>query len=294
MRGALRIGALVVTSLLGVVSGIALAGQNIDPVGTVTSLVSSVGGQTTVVSSVVSTATESVDGALSGGGGGGKTGREKPTRIKTMFDRLPRRFEVLLERIEVGQKVGASMRRLERALADAPPRLRARVLRLVRAEIRRLQHGGVSPAERGRLQRLHRLERVLTQPGGPAGYSSGTSMPPGASSRRTAPTSTSPSDSRPFTGSRLSSPSRPREPKGEGGDGSRLDRPPEWESRIPLGVLAVLLVLLFVALIALLLAAVPAESLPRGRLRRFVRRSRIGLAVTGAAMLIALALILFL
>jgi hypothetical protein len=301
MRATVRIAALVLSGLLGLASGVAVTGTKIDPIDTVTSVVSSVSGQTTVLSGIVSTAstaTGPVDDAVSGTSGAGETGLGEAAKIKTMFDRLPRRFEVLLERIEMGRNVRASLRRLERALAAAPPRLRARVLRLLRAELRRLEQGGVAPAERARVKRLRRLLTELTRPGGAAGSASDSLLlhrqrgdqPGGVSSGPNAATSTTAGGS-PFTGSlpRSSSPSKAREHSEDGRGG--LSLPPGWESRVP--VLPLVLAVFFLALLALLLAAV-SESLPRGRLRGFVRRSRIALALAGATTIIALTLILFL
>jgi hypothetical protein len=84
---------------------------------------------------------------------------------RTRFDRLPRRLEALLERIELGRNVRANLRRLEEALESASPALRARVLRLIRAEIDRLQRGGTTPRERRRIERLRlALERLDETP----------------------------------------------------------------------------------------------------------------------------------
>lgn len=301
MRVAASIGALVVSGLLGVASGVTLAGKNVDQIGTVTSLVSSVVGQTTVVSGVVSTATEPVDQASSNGAGGEQARSARATRIRTMFDRLPRRLEILLERIEMGQKLRTSSRRLERALAAASPRLRARVLRLVRGELRRLERGGITGLERGRVKRLRRVANALAQPGGLAQYGSGTSTlpdrpavsPTGAPSGQEAPASRSPSGSRPLTGSaaRSSPPSRGGE---HGEDGGGLNLPRDWEPQIPFGLFVLLLVLLPLALLALFLAALVPERSPRGRLRGFLRESRIALVVTVGITLGAAVLVLFL
>jgi hypothetical protein len=307
-----RIAALVVTALLGVASGIA-ATEGDTPIDSVTSVVSSLGGQTTVVSGIVSTSSEAVGGAASSGtsgssatgAGGGKTAPLAASMIKTTFDRLPRRFEVLLERIELGQKVRANMQRLERALEAARPSLRARVLRLVRTEIRRLEHGGLMPVQRPRLNRLRRVVTALTQPdGATANASDGAALPGQLGDRpadispgRGTPNSTSPGSPQPFTGSGSPSSSPSKADGLNGGDrdvggfGSRLDLPPDWESGVQFGVYAALFAVLALGLIALLLAAVPPDTLPR-RLRRFAQTSRLALGVTGAATLIGLALIL--
>jgi hypothetical protein len=95
------------------------------------------------------------------------SGASRP-RIKTRFDRLPRRLETLLERIELGQNVRANLRRLERALASASPEMRTRVLRLIRAEIARLRRGGTTPRDRRRIERLRFALEMLTRGSPPA------------------------------------------------------------------------------------------------------------------------------
>jgi hypothetical protein len=102
------------------------------------------------------------------------SGASRP-RIKTRFDRLPRRLETLLERIELGQNVRANLRRLERALASASPEMRTRVLRLIRAEIARLQGGGTTPRDRRRIERLRFALEMLTRGSPPAAELSPTS-----------------------------------------------------------------------------------------------------------------------
>jgi hypothetical protein len=82
--------------------------------------------------------------------------------FRTRFDRLPPRLERLLERIELGRNVRANLRRLERALASASVRDRARLLRLLNAEIRRLRADGVSPAERRSIERLIRTRATIS------------------------------------------------------------------------------------------------------------------------------------
>jgi hypothetical protein len=102
------------------------------------------------------------------------SGASRP-RIKTRFDRLPRRLETLLERIELGQNVRANLRRLERALASASPEMRTRVLRLIRAEIARLRRGGTTPRDRRRVERLRFALEMLTRGSPPAAELSPTS-----------------------------------------------------------------------------------------------------------------------
>jgi hypothetical protein len=108
----------------------------------------------------------------SGGSGsvsdGGSTARTRDARSggsnrspQTAFNRLPRRYEALLERIEAGQHVRASIARLRALLASASPQLRARILRLIGVEIRRLERGGVTRRERAMLERLRRLRSAF-------------------------------------------------------------------------------------------------------------------------------------
>jgi hypothetical protein len=79
----------------------------------------------------------------------------------TRFDRLPRRYESLLERIESGRHVRANIARLRALLASASPQLRARVIRFIRLEIRRLERGGLTRRERAAVQRLRALLTTL-------------------------------------------------------------------------------------------------------------------------------------
>jgi len=79
----------------------------------------------------------------------------------TRFDRLPRRYESLLERIESGRHVRANIARLRALLASASPQLRARVMRFIRLEIRRLERGGLTRRERAAVQRLRTLLTTL-------------------------------------------------------------------------------------------------------------------------------------
>jgi hypothetical protein len=82
----------------------------------------------------------------------------------TRFDRLPRRYESLLERIESGRNVRANIARLRALLASASPQLRARVMRFIRLEIRRLERGGLTRRERAAVQRLRTLLTTLQGP----------------------------------------------------------------------------------------------------------------------------------
>ena len=80
---------------------------------------------------------------------------------RTRFDRLPRQYERLLERIESGVDVRASSARLRALLATASPRLRTQISRLIRQEIRRLRKGGLTHQERAALRRLTPLLKAL-------------------------------------------------------------------------------------------------------------------------------------
>ena len=91
--------------------------------------------------------------------------------FRSRFDRLPSRLERLLERIELGRDVRANLRRLEQALASLSARERARLLRLLNAEIRRLRADGVSPAERKRIERLNRARTMINTQSARAGSS---------------------------------------------------------------------------------------------------------------------------
>jgi hypothetical protein len=159
----LKIGALGVLSLLGLASAVGATRGAGDPVGTVTSVVSSVRSQAESVATATGAASDPAPtgavtdptstvgdaaGSTAGGGGGGAALGVRG--LRTTFDSLPRRLEVLLERIVVGRKPGANLRRLEQALRAGPPQLHARILRLIRAEMRRLEQGGLTRRERER------------------------------------------------------------------------------------------------------------------------------------------------
>ena len=204
---AIRLLVLVILALGGVASSAAMAGaQLLDPIGTVTSAISTITSQTTVVSDLtgsvtsggsgatgaVSGATDAVfgSGALSGSGttnatssgadGGSRSASSGDASSRsatdsnrgsprTRFDRLPRRYESLLERIEAGRHVRANMARLRALLGSASPQLRARVMRFIRLEIRRLERGGLTRRERAAVQRLRTLLTTLQgQVSGPA------------------------------------------------------------------------------------------------------------------------------
>ena len=162
-------------------------------------------------SSPLDSATGSITGVLSGssdsGAGGTSSGRgsgSSPTSgrsssssgdgsasnrrsHRTRFDRLPRQYERLLERIESGVDVRASSARLRALLATASPRLRTQISRLIRQEIRRLRKGGLTHQERAALRRLMPLLKALEASRPPAAISpppSGPASLPATSSER--------------------------------------------------------------------------------------------------------------
>jgi hypothetical protein len=95
---------------------------------------------------------------------GSETGHARPGRAyQSRFDRLPRRVELLLERIELGRHIQANLRRLQALLADSPW-LRARVLRALKAEIARLRAHGVTAADRRKIRRLVLVQKTLDSP----------------------------------------------------------------------------------------------------------------------------------
>jgi hypothetical protein len=207
---AIRAIGFVVLALAGVSSSAAMAGVQLDPIGTVTSAISTIASQTTVVSDLTGSATSATSGATSGASGSGATDAvsgvtdavsgsgaasgsgttdanssgadggsastssgdassgsataSNPGSPRTRFDRLPRRYETLLERIESGRHVRANIARLRALLASASPELRARIMRLIRLEIRRLERGGLTRQERAAVQRLRDLLTMLEGP----------------------------------------------------------------------------------------------------------------------------------
>ena len=87
--------------------------------------------------------------------------RKAPGRsYHTRFDRLPRRPEVLIERIELGRDVRANLLRLEALLARSPA-LRGELARALRSELARLRKGGLRGAEVSQARRLVRVQRAL-------------------------------------------------------------------------------------------------------------------------------------
>jgi len=122
-------------------------------------------GSTDLTASGSSSSSQSTTGETSQGSGNqnARSGRASPGRsYKSRFDRLPRRAELLLERIELGKHVMANLHRLEVLLASRP-HLRVLVLQSIRAELAHLRRGGLSPAERSRVHRLHTVRHALQQ-----------------------------------------------------------------------------------------------------------------------------------
>jgi hypothetical protein len=190
---AIRIFVFAMLALCGWSSSAAVATVQVDPIETVTSVISTIASQTTVVSDVIGqttvvsdltgsgtsgssgsggtgssetdgssgTARSSDSGAASGASSGGDDRSTADGSRRTRFDSLPRRYEILLERIESGHDVRASIARLRALLASASPRLRARVLRAIRMEIRRLEQSGLTRREQTAVQRLRRLLATL-------------------------------------------------------------------------------------------------------------------------------------
>jgi hypothetical protein len=153
------------------VSGVTGSGTGaVDSVtGSVSGTAGSSGSGGGLVGSGGTTSTTSASGGSGSASDGGSTARTRDARNRgsnrspqTAFNRLPRRYEALLERIEAGQHVRASIARLRALLASASPQLRARILRLIGLEIRRLERGGVSPRERAMLERLRRLRNTFS------------------------------------------------------------------------------------------------------------------------------------
>jgi hypothetical protein len=194
---AIRVLVLVILGLGGVSSSAAVAGGPLDPIGTVTSVISTITSRASVVSDLAGTVTSasgsgtgaavagatdgvSGSGALSGfgatsstssgadGGSGSAKDASSGSATKsnrgsphTRFDGLPGRYERLLERIESGRHVRANIARLHALLASASSQLRARIMRFIRLEIRRLERSGLTRRERVAVQRLRTLLSIL-------------------------------------------------------------------------------------------------------------------------------------
>lgn len=228
--------------------------------------------------------------AASGGSGGSQarsTDASRDGARRTRFDRLPRRYEVLLERILRGRNVDANLRRLEHALASASPELRARILRLVRAEIASLRRGGVTPRDRRRIDRLRRVEALFAPAAGASAGDgvelarawAGTVAPASLTGSHEAGTGSASSRGGPPPAAKEAT------PDSEGGGFPAFPTP----GQIAIGTLVLLLMagLLLLAGLAFGLAAVPGRAVPAGRLRHFVMTSRSNLAFTGLVALAA-------
>ena len=271
---------------------------------TVTGLVGGDGG-----SSEPSGGGSTTSGDSTGAGGGSSTSSREATGSggersgpRTRFDRLPPRFERLLERIVGGRNLAANLRRLQAALADRPD-LRARVLRLVRAEIAKLERGGVTPAERRRITRLRRVEAALEpRPAGsaaPAAESGGLTWSASSMPRADAAvtvTTEQRDERRTSEVASAGSTSPPKEERG-GITGSLPSLPavPGLPDDVSLGTLLLVIVGVLVALGALAfgLAALPSRAVPAGRARHALRTFRsdlafLGLVALGATMLLLL------
>ena len=286
----------------------AVTGSVNDATGSVSSGSASSGSATGSVTNVLSGSTSSgADSTSSSGsntsgssGGSGETtstsSRQSASASnrgspRTRFDRLPARYETLLERIESGFRVQASIAQLRALLANASPELRATTLRLIRAEIRRLEKGGLTPKERAAVRRLTPLLKAFQASRLPDRISlrDGTASLPAASSYGRAQVAGA------NTGPPLSS-----ERAGSGGDeaerGSGAPSGPFFPLPSPPGPAYWLLVLLAAIAGALWLGArAPRHVLPTG-VRGIVEirgaeisalATTIGLiAVVGAALLI--------
>jgi hypothetical protein len=121
------------------------------------------------------------------GSGTALAGPSPGKAFRTRFDRLRPPLERLLERIELGRNVRANLRRLEQALASVSVRERARLLRLLNAEIRRLRADGLSPADRRRIDRLIRTRATITALSVPTPTSAGADATTGTSGTALAP-----------------------------------------------------------------------------------------------------------
>ena len=284
--GMLRSFLLALIASCGVLSGAAVGGLQIGPIDTVTSVVSSVTAQTTVVSEATDAATGAAGGgsgatdsgatdsgatdALSGGAqalAGGSSGVRPGKTFHSRFDPLPRRYELLLERLELGRSPRAARARLLALLASATPELRERVVRLIRMEIRRLERGGLTARERPAAQALRQLLRRLDRqvsgetvgaarsPGPPADADTGAAGARGAGVAST----------RAGSESRRADPARSRAgSRGEAGGGTPWGPlPSPIPPSSPLDWLLLLVLLLGgIGCLLLLLSLVPRRSVP--------------------------------
>jgi hypothetical protein len=282
---------LIVLALCGALSGAAVA-QQVDPTATVNSVISTITSETTVVSGTSggsvgsggSGASSSLPvgaGALSGAAG----------TQKTRFDRLPRRFETMLERIELGRNVSANIAGLRDLLPSAPA-LRARVLRLIRLEIRRLRRNGLTQRERAAIRRLRRLYDEL------GGWGVQTTTPMFSLFRPLAEAGIALPRAGGVLGTRSRSPSRAADRPGrrtrqETGRASPTG-PLPWPVSPPSPPYWLLLLLTAIACLLMLAALAPRTSLP-SPLRHVVTARRVEIRVLAVAVAFIVAfLIVFL
>lgn len=239
--------------------------------------------------------------ASSGSGSTSSRSRQSSSRDagpRTRFDRLPRRFEVLLERILRGRNVAENLRRLEQALGSASPELRARIERLVRREIAALERGRMTPEERRRRDRLQRVLRLLEQGAGSTGaatpVAAGASTPSGTAASPPGEAPVGDAANAPAGVAAADSGSSPKDEGAGVGSGDSGGGPPGLPDDLTIGtvLLGLLLALLVLAALAFALAAAPSRVLPRGRIRRVVRTSRSGFAFTGLVALGAMMVML--
>jgi hypothetical protein len=214
---------------------------------------------------------------------------------RTRFDRLPRRYEMLLERILHGRGINANLRRLERALASASPELRARIERMVRREIAALRRGDVTPQDRRRIERLRRVESLFAPaaaapaPEDMASFFAGAADSGAAADSGVAGASDTPA-SPTGSGTAAAEVAPGREPKSDAG--SMLPNPLPEDLTLGAVILALAVALLVFAGLSFALAATPGGVVPSGRARTFVKSSRSNLAFTGLVALAATMLVL--
>jgi hypothetical protein len=296
---AIRFLLLVILALAGVASSAALAGAQLpDPIGTVTSAISTITSQTTVASDLTGTVTSATSGgsgatnAVSGAtdavsGSATDSNQGSP---HTRFDRLPRRYESLLERIESGRNVRANIARLGALLASSSPQLRARVMRFIRLEIRRLEKGGLTRRERAAVQRLRTLLTTLQgQASRPA--TQAFSLGRAEASRTFSGTVSAGGVSAATAGSESGSGRRPTRGRDEAGSASpRLPLPllpPSWEPPY------LLLLLVWVAIVCLVLLLIgPRRHLLPSTVRGMVEVRRPQVLALAAAIGLSLVMAL--
>jgi hypothetical protein len=238
-------------------------------------------------------------GSSASGSRSDRKARSNASRTRTRFDRLPRRVEALLERIAAGRHSRGDLARLERLLAAMSPSLRARVLRLVRAEIRQLRGGSETAAQRRRIRRMQSIIELLRSRESRSTQSTaGLEAPPPSTMGVTATDRPDPTiaPSRSSTGQAQQPASGGSLPAREGAtargnDRSILGLPAStWE--IPLGVFIAFALLFVLSLGALVLAIAPPRALPAGRLREVMKLQRAEVGFTGATTLAGLTLLL--